>query len=141
MQGQVGDMNEPRRHVDIIPIAQPPVQYVVFSEDGKERAGYCLVTVTIRVKPSKIQLLRHNEGESFKEAAIWFIYTDQKFRRQGYGRTLIQALKATFDTIYTQAVSQEGKKLLMAEGFVREEGQGIPLYRWWKESKSGQQPV
>lgn len=132
----MSDLNPIKRHIDIIAIAQPPVQYVVFSEDGKERAGYCLVTVTIRVKPAKIKLLNCSEGERFKEAAIWFIYTDPKFRRQGYGKTLIQALKATFDTIYTQAVSQEGKKLLMAEGFTREETTGVPLYRWWKSGNS-----
>jgi ribosomal protein S18 acetylase RimI-like enzyme len=130
----------PNRHVDIIPIAQPIVQYVVFAENGKERAGYAIITVTVKVKPSKIKLLNGSEGERIKEAAIWFIYTDPQFRRQGYAKTLLEAMKVTFDIIYTQAVSQEGKKLLMDNGFVREEGEAVPLYQWWKE-KNGQQSV
>lgn len=122
------------RHVDIFAVAQVPAQYLVWS-DGKERAGYALITGTIKTKPSKIQLLNGTQREQIKEAALWHIYVDEKFRGQGYGKTLLEAIKATYDTIYTQALTKEGKKLLMANGFIREEGDGVPMFRWRKDKQ------
>lgn len=137
MQRKVGTVSE--RHVDVFCIAQAPVQYIVWSEDGNERTGYCLITASIKKKQGKIELLT-GQSEQYKEAAIWHIYVDKKFRGQGYGKTLLEAIKVTYDTIYSQALTPEGKKLLMANGFVREGTDKIPLFRWWKE-KNGQQPV
>jgi ribosomal protein S18 acetylase RimI-like enzyme len=134
-KGTVNPNTVPQRHIDVFCIAQAPVQYLVWSEDGKERAGYCLITASIKEKPGKIELIGRKNAEQYKEAAIWHIYIDEKFRGKGYGATLLEALKATYDTIYSQALTKDGKKLLMANGFVREGTEKIPIFRWWKKKK------
>lgn len=118
------------RHIDIIPITQLPVQYVIFTDEGKEIAGYCLITGDVRMGSKDILQLHPVQR---KISAIWHIYVDPKLRRQGYAKCLIGALKATYDEVYTQALTDDGKKLMMAEGFVKEDGdEGIKMYRWKK---------
>ncbi|MFA5166863.1 MAG: GNAT family N-acetyltransferase [Candidatus Paceibacterota bacterium] len=124
-------------HIDIIAVAQAPVQYMVWNEEKTELAGYCLITAAVKTKKTAIQLLK-SSVESYKEAAIWHIYVDQKYRRKKYATALIEAIKASYDTIHTQALTPEGKKLLMATGFTVE-GVGedsVKLFRWWSSGNS-----
>ncbi len=119
------------RHIDIIPITQLPVQYVIFDDEGKEIAGYCLITGDVRNKKTDILQLHPT---AYKVAAIWHIYVDPRFRRKQYGKCLVEALKATYDEVYTQALTDEGKKLLMACGFVRQDGEDeLKMFRWEKK--------
>lgn len=123
-------------HIDIIAVAQAPVQYMAWNEEKTELAGYCLITATVKAKKTAIQLFG-SSVESYKEAAIWHIYVDQKYRRKGYAKSLITAIKANFDTIHTQALTPEGKKLLMATGFTREgEDEGVKSFRWWNKGNA-----
>lgn len=91
-------------------------------------AGYCLVTANIKKSP----LIGVGNIEK-KEAALWHIYVSEEHRRHGYAKTILDALKISFDTIFTQALTPEGKKMLMANGFVREDGSGVPTWRWTKK--------
>lgn len=132
---KVGDMTEetsvvkqrPRRHVEIIPISQPPVQYIVFEEGGKRVAGYCLITASLK---ASIII----GGSPIKTAAIWHIYTDPDFRKQGYARNLITALKTTYGHIYSQGTTPEGRKLLIDNSFIREHNEQnfgpFKTYHW-----------
>jgi GNAT superfamily N-acetyltransferase len=102
---------------------------MVWHEDGKTMVGYCIVTATIYSGPLA-------GSKPIKEAALWHIYVNDEYRRQGYARTLIEALKATYDTVYTHAMTPEGKKMLMACGFVRDEDKGtLKVFRWRKKSE------
>jgi ribosomal protein S18 acetylase RimI-like enzyme len=121
------------RHIDIIPIAQLPVQYIIFDDEGKEIAGYCLITGNVRKGKSDILQLHPT---TYKEAVIWHIYIDPKNRRKAYGRCLVEALKNHYDEVYTQALTDDSKKLLMACGFVREDAEGLKVYRWKREIRT-----
>jgi len=117
----------PKRHIEIIPITQPPVQYVVFEEGGKKIAGYCLITASLEA-PIIIG------GSPIKTAAIWHIYVDPDFRKKGYARNLISALKVTYGHIYSQGTTPDGRKLLIDNSFIRDrneqENGPYKTYHW-----------
>lgn len=129
------------RHVDVVPIAQAPVKYLVWYESGQRPAGYCLITANIRSGENKAGLIgiggnKLNTTQDIKEALIWHIYVDKDYRRQGYARTLIEALKVHYDSIYSEALTPEGKKLMMATGFVVDDstgGESVKVFRWTKK--------
>jgi len=110
------------RHIDIVPIAAPPVQYFIWGEDGKSLAGYALITVS-KKEPKIIG------APAFKEAALWHIHTDRAYRRQGYAGCLLLALQETFDVIFTEALTDESKYLLRKHGFAPEG----KFYYWRRE--------
>jgi ribosomal protein S18 acetylase RimI-like enzyme len=122
------EKNPPKRAVEIIPISQPPVQYVVFEDGGKKPAGYCLITISIK-KSGIIDI------KEVKTAALWHIHVDDEFRGKGYGSSLIKALKHTFHHIYSQGLTPEGRKLLLNNGFIRskEEDDNFKMFHWRKE--------
>lgn len=114
--------------IDFIGIDQPPVQYVVWNEGGSEIAGYCLITASAKKKSAII-----SSAPSYtKTAAIWHIYTDQKYRRKGYAAQLIESLKLHYDEIRAQAIVPEFKKLIMKAGFVRSDNDKVKMFRWTK---------
>jgi ribosomal protein S18 acetylase RimI-like enzyme len=120
----------PKRVVEVIPITQPPVQYVVFEDGGKKPAGYCLITISIK-KSGIIDI------KEVKTAALWHIHIDPEFRGKGYGTSLIKALKHTFQHIYSQGLTPEGRKLLLNNGFVRDKEEekndgNFKMYHWRK---------
>ena len=122
------------RHVDIFLIGQPPVQYIVWSDDKKEIAAYCLITASIKQKQCKVQLVGITQPETIKEAAIWHIFTKPAYRRQGFAKVLLDSLKVTFDRIYTQALVPESRKLLLDNGFKRvHESEAENLFEWVRE--------
>lgn len=110
------------RNIDVFPIHDPVVQYLIYNDEGNEPAGYVLITA--RLIKSKIV------NTERREACIWHVMVSPKYRRQGYGRCLIEALKGTFDEVYSQALTEEGKKLLMNTGFVRDDQDNIKIFRW-----------
>lgn len=112
------------RNVDVFPIPDPVVQYLIYNDDGTEPAGYAVITARMMKNPITDKPLR--------EAAIWHIQVSPKYRRQGYGRCLIEALKGTFDEIFTQALTEESKKLMMNTGFIRQDEGNIKIFRWKK---------
>lgn len=114
---------KPQRHIDIVPIQAFPVQYFIWAEDKNNLAGYCLIT--IGEKPSKII-----GAPSQKEAALWHIHVDKDYRRRGYGSDLINALKMHFDSIFTEALTDESRYMLKRHGFVRE-----GKYYYWRRKK------
>jgi len=115
------------RAVDIIPIEEPPVQYVVYVDGSVDSiAGYCIVTATIKDKKPILHL------GNYKVAALWHIHVEQHLRNKGYGTTLIKALQATFHEIYTQALTPEGNALLANNGFYHETRGGVELRVWRK---------
>jgi GNAT superfamily N-acetyltransferase len=117
------------RSVDIFPISDPVVQYMIYSDDGHKPAGYCIVTA---------RMYEHQiTNKPVREAALWHIFVDPSFRRQRFGSNLLEALKATYDTIFSQAQTDEGKKLMMDSGFVREEGDLQKVFRWTKKYEPG----
>jgi ribosomal protein S18 acetylase RimI-like enzyme len=110
-----------KRIVEVRPINQPPVQYVVFDDTGKKIAGYCLITCSM---PNNI-----------KTAVIWHIHVDNVYRGLCFGTNLIDALKNTFDHILSQGLTLSGRKLLSKNGFVRDknkDGSGYHTYHWTK---------
>lgn len=111
------------RHIDILAIAQAPIQYVIFGDS--KIAGYCLITGTIK-KPRLLW-----GGKPYKEAALWHIYIVPEQRRKKYATNLLDALKHTYDTIYAHTVTEEGKALLINAGFVKD-GQ---YSRWTKKNE------
>lgn len=112
------------RSVDVFPIPDPVVQYLIYDDDGTEPAGYVIITARMVKHPITDKPMR--------EASIWHIQIQNKYRRQGYARCLIEALKGTFDEIFTQALTDESKKLLMNTGFIRDDQGNIKIFRWKK---------
>jgi ribosomal protein S18 acetylase RimI-like enzyme len=72
------------RNVDVFPIPDPVVQYLIYNDDGTEPAGYVVITARMTKNPIT--------DKPAREAAIWHIQIQTKYRRQGYGRCLIEAL-------------------------------------------------
>lgn len=60
--------------------------------------------------------------EHARKLVLWFIYTDQHYRRRGYGRQLLRFLQSTCDEIRTQINIREGNKLCLSTDFVKEAG-------------------
>lgn len=120
-------MTEQRRRIEVIPIAQPPVQYVIFDESGKTMAGYCLITASME----KSAIIG---GTPKKTAAIWHIYVEPKFRKLGYAKNLLDALKIHYDHIYSFAATDEGRKVMLNNGFARDKSgdTDLKMYRWRK---------
>jgi GNAT superfamily N-acetyltransferase len=116
------------RHIDIVPIAQPPVQYVIFNEEGCQMAGYCLITANMR----ESALIG---SKPIREAAIWHIYVDPMYRRLGFAKNLIAALKVNFDTIFTQGLTGESKRLLKSTGFEKSYHEGPKMWRWKRNAE------
>ena len=129
------------RHIDIMPVAQAPVRYLVWHEDEERIVGYCLITANIRRGDHVDGLINLSGGDlktatDSKEALIWHIYVDKDYRRQGYARTLIEALKVHYDSIYSEALTPDSKKLMMATGFVVDDstgGDAVKIFRWTKK--------
>jgi ribosomal protein S18 acetylase RimI-like enzyme len=111
------------RHIDIVLIEAIPIQYFVWSEDKNNLAGYCLVTVNEK-QASIIG------APPIRGVAIWHIHVDPKYRRQGYAGTLLIALKHSFSTIFTEALSDESRCLLRKHGFNKE-----GKYYYWRRPK------
>ena len=97
-------------HVDIVPSSDPTVIYYASNED-KERVGYCIIGAR----------MQGPVGGRWKEAVIYHLYIDEKHRRKGYGKDL-------FDTIVGENMIPEGRKLMLAAGFIRD---GL-YFRWTK---------
>ena len=103
------------------------VQHVIWNEEKTELAGYCLITGKVD-RDGKIMI------KETKTATLWHIYVDQKYRRKGYARALMDSIKSTYDVIRSQALTPEGKKLLMNTGFVIDgEEDGIKNFKWSKK--------
>jgi ribosomal protein S18 acetylase RimI-like enzyme len=120
----VSDQKSINRNVDVFPIPDPVVQYLIYSDDGTEPAGYAVITARMVKNPIT--------GKQIRESSLWHIQIQPKYRRQGYARCLIEALKGTFDEIFTQALTDESKKLLMNTGFIRKDQGNIKIFRWKK---------
>lgn len=107
------EQKKPERHVDVVPIIQPPIQYLIWAEDQNNLAGYCLITAEIK-QP------RLFGSRPSKEANIWHIYTDPKYRRRGYAADLLLALKQHYDVIRTEGLTDESRYMLKKNGFVKD---------------------
>ena len=104
------------RHIDIHASADPVVTYYITDNTG-HRHGYCIISARMT--------------EQGPEAALYHIYVNPDVRQKGYGRDLLAAVKVHYSSIYTDALSRSGKKLLLSCGFTRDsEG----TFRWNKEA-------
>ena len=113
------------RSIEICPIDAPLVQYLIMSDsDQRKPVGYVLVTVAAQTK-------KHHLGP-YKIACIWHIHVEHGERHKGYAKTLIEALKYTFDELVSQVQTKEGNCLLTGQGFVVEKNKGVE-YRIWKK--------
>ena len=120
-------------HIDILPFVTILVQHVIWNEDKTELAGYCLITGKVD-RDGKIMI------KETKTATLWHIYVDQKYRRKGYARALMDSIKSTYDVIRSQALTPEGKKLLMNTGFVIDgEEDGIKNFKWEKTEQKAKE--
>jgi len=116
--------------IDFIAIPQAPVQYFVWNEQNTDIAGYILITVSQKKKSALIS----NTPSMVNEAAIWHTYVAPEYRRQGYASAMITAIKQNFDTIHCQALEPNFKRLLMKNGFIRDDSKSEKLktFRWTK---------
>jgi ribosomal protein S18 acetylase RimI-like enzyme len=115
--------NKINRSVDIFPIPDPVVQYIIYGDDIDKPVGYCIITA--RIIKNKIT------DKETREAALWHIFISEKYRGNDYGKCLIEAVKGTYDSIFTQAQTDGGKKLLIRCGFVKDKNESTVL-RWIK---------
>jgi len=113
-------------NIEILPFETIIVQHVIWNENKTELAGYCLITGQVE-RSGKILI------KETKIATLWHIYIDAKYRRKGYARALLDSVKVTYDVVRSQALTPEGKKLLMNTGFVVEgEDAGVKNFKWVK---------
>jgi hypothetical protein len=111
------------RNITICPIDAPLVQYLVMDDqDNNKPVGYLLATVAEDTK----------NGFNYKKAAIWHIHVEHGKRKMGYAKSLVAALKVTFNEIVSQVQTKEGNCLLTSAGFVVEKIDGIE-YRIWRK--------
>ena len=119
-------------HVNITPIQQLLVQYSIQPEILDKRlsppiVGYALITGDV------------TQGDRpVKRAVLWHIYIEKEYRRARFATCLIAAIKWHYDSIVTQAATDNGALLLKACGFTRKEN----FYVWDKtpETSTSTQP-
>lgn len=103
------------RHVDV-QVSTKPVVIHFISDALRKKVGYCVIGA--------------DNIEGKMEALLYHIHVKEPARRKGYARDLLSSVMVHFDTIVTQALTKEGKKLLMNCNF-KHEGDGN--FRWTKE--------
>ena len=87
-------------------------------KDNKPAVGYCCVT-----------------SEGSDGCLLWHVYVQPSSRKRGIALQLLDELKQGFDSIVTDAVTNEGKDLCLKSGFMFEESAMGRRFLVWRKPK------
>ena len=127
-------LNEPSKTVKVSPIQAQCAYYTLFVSDHPKaemkRRSYCLVSA-MEVEKKNALTLPDGRKQTQNVATLLHIWTSPDERRNGYAKDVLSAVQVHMDAIYAEPLTPEGKKFLMATGFVK--AKDGDLFRWVKE--------